>query len=337
MAGPTRPSLLIKKLSSRLASSNTPKLLELSGVGSKDVLSQHGIPLVVELHGVGENLQDHFMAGVSYELTDNIMTGDPLMRQEPEALIHAQKLYEEHQPGPFTIGGIQPHAFMPTPDVDQIIELLKAQSQLRGNEYHSIIQSIIENRQESSATWFIFFSQVNLHESGKSLVGTALQSGNFARFGCSQSHPFSRGSTHISSADVDAKPHIDPRDFPHPADLEIMVRHVQGPDKLRNADALAAVFKPDGSRNHPDAHHVGELERAKKYVLVTAVSTYHSCGIATMLPKEKGMVVNHDLRVYGTENLGIVDASIFPLIPRGNPLSLVYAVAEKAADIIKGL
>jgi choline dehydrogenase-like flavoprotein len=40
--------------------------------------------------------------------------------------------------------------------------------------------------------------------------------------------------------------------------------------------------------------------------------------------------------VHGTENLRIVDASIFPLIPGGNIISTLYAVAEKASDIIKG-
>jgi choline dehydrogenase-like flavoprotein len=56
-----------------------------------------------------------------------------------------------------------------------------------------------------------------------------------------------------------------------------------------------------------------------------------------MLPSEKGGVVDEKLIVYGTTNLRIVDASIFPLIPRGSIQSTVYAVAERAADIIKGL
>jgi choline dehydrogenase len=54
-----------------------------------------------------------------------------------------------------------------------------------------------------------------------------------------------------------------------------------------------------------------------------------------MLPKEEGGVGAERLKVYGTGNLRIVDASLFPMSIRSNPLTTGYAFAEKAADIIK--
>lgn len=316
---------------------NTPKLLELSGIGGKKLLEKYGIPVVVDLPAVGENLQDHLMTGISYEVVDGVITGDPLMRQEPEALAQAQKLYTEHKAGPFTIGGMQSHAFMPTPDATGLFDMLPGPQRPEDSEFYEIVRSILENPDGSSAGWFMFLAQANLHEGGKSFVGTQLLPENFASLGCAQSHPFSRGATHISSSDIDAVPNIDPRYFSHPADLEIMARHVKALDTvLRPSAQLAPFFKPGGKRNHPDAFNVGDLEGAKKYVLDTATAAYHACGSAAMLPREKGGVVDSKLVVYGTENLRIVDASIFPLIPRGNILSSVYAVAEKAADIIKG-
>lgn len=317
---------------------NTPKLLELSGIGNKSILEEHNIPVVLDLPGVGENLQDHLMTGVSYEVVDGIVTGDPLMRQEPKALEEAQKLYFEHKAGPLTIGGMQSHAFMPTPDAGSL-DLDKLGVPHEGSEeQYRLVRAILEDPQGSSAGWFMFLAQANLHEGGDSFVGSTLHPENFASLGCAQSHPFSRGSTHIASADADAAPRIDPRYFSHPADLEIFARHVRALDvQLRHADALAPFFKPEGKRNHPDSFGVGELEGAKKYVLDTATSAYHSCGSAAMLPREKGGVVDSKLVVYGTENLRVVDASVFPLIPRGNILSSVYAVAEKAADVIKGV
>lgn len=54
-----------------------------------------------------------------------------------------------------------------------------------------------------------------------------------------------------------------------------------------------------------------------------------------MLPKSAGGVVSPELFVYGTSNVRVVDASIFPFQVNGHPSSTVYAVAERAADIIK--
>ncbi|KAI0389465.1 hypothetical protein F5Y17DRAFT_448892 [Xylariaceae sp. FL0594] len=316
---------------------NTPKLLELSGIGDKKLLDSHGIPVLVDLPGVGENLQDHVMTGVSYEVEDGVITGDALMRQEPEALALAQKLYVEHKAGPFTIGGMQSHAFMSTPNIHTLLDKFAPADGPNDTEYYHTVRSLLESPDGSTGAWLMFLAQTNLHQGGKSFVGSQLLPENYASLGCVQSHPFSRGSTHIASADINDPPRIDPRYFSHPADLEIMASHVLDIDtKLRPAKELAPFFKPDGKRNHPDAFHLGDLEGAKKYVVDTATSAYHSCGSAAMLPREKGGVVDSQLRVYGTENLRIVDASIFPLIPRGNILSSVYAVAEKASDIIKG-
>ncbi|KAJ8119608.1 hypothetical protein ONZ43_g3480 [Nemania bipapillata] len=317
---------------------NTPKILELSGIGDKKLLDHHKIPLRVDLPGVGENLQDHLMTGLSYEVVDGVITGDPLLRQEPEALALAQKLYVENKAGPFTIGGIQSHAFMPTPNASTLLDQLPKAQGPTHSEYYDTVRLIIEAPDGSSGAWLMFLAQTNLHEGAKSFVGTELLPENFISLGCVQSRPFSRGSTHISSADVAAVPDINPGYFSHPADLEIMARHLQALDtQLRPLKPLGQFLRPDGKRNHPDAFHVGDLEGAKNYVLDTATTAYHGCGSAAMLPREKGGVVDPRLVVYGTENLRIVDASIFPLIPRGNILSSVYAVAEKAADIIKGV
>lgn len=54
-----------------------------------------------------------------------------------------------------------------------------------------------------------------------------------------------------------------------------------------------------------------------------------------MLPRSAGGVVDHRLKVHGVERLRVVDASVMPLHVRGNIASSVYAIAERAADIIK--
>ncbi|KAK5991671.1 Dehydrogenase citC [Cladobotryum mycophilum] len=316
---------------------NTPKLLELSGIGQKELLERHEVPVIVDLPGVGENLHNQLMTGVSFEVADGVVTSDPLLRKEPEALALAQKLYDDHKTGPFTFGGIQSIAFMPISGSVQKEILDKYSPGSEDTERYNVIRSIIESPEESSASWYLWLAQANLHESGKSFVGTHPLPENFISLGCMQCYPFSRGATHISSDDVNAMPIIDPRYFSHPADLEIMARHVQSLEMLRQTEGLASFLKPDGKRNHPDAFKIADLEAAKKYTIDTATTSYHSCGTAAMLPRHKGGVVDSKLVVYGTTNLRIVDASVIPITPRGYLMSSVYAIAGKAADIIKGL
>ncbi|PHH86648.1 hypothetical protein CDD83_9934 [Cordyceps sp. RAO-2017] len=315
---------------------NTPKLLELSGIGRKELLERHAIPVIVDLPGVGEKLQDHLLTAVSYEAADGIATMDGLVRQEPEAVAAAQKLYAEDKAGPLTLGGIQSHAFMPLANFDVAGLLAECPSRPGDEEHCRVVGSIIRQPDQCSAGWSLFPCQVNLHKAKESFLGSQPLPENYISFCCSQAYPFSRGSTHISSADADAAPEIDPCFLSHPADLEIMARQIQSFETLRQTEKMKALLKPNGKRNHPDAFHITSLEGAKKYIRDTGLGTYHSCGTAAMMPRDKEGVVDTRLVVYGTENVRVVDASIFPLIPRGNIVSTVYAVAEKAADIIRG-
>lgn len=63
---------------------------------------------------------------------------------------------------------------------------------------------------------------------------------------------------------------------------------------------------------------------------------FHASCTAAMLPRDLGGVVDPELRVYGTTNLRVVDASVFPVIPGAHLMAVVFAVAERAADLIRG-
>ncbi|CAG8822609.1 23591_t:CDS:2, partial [Racocetra persica] len=72
----------------------------------------------------------------------------------------------------------------------------------------------------------------------------------------------------------------------------------------------------------------------EKFVLERAGTTFHSSGIVKMAPESKDGVVNHRLQVYGTKNLRVVDASIFPYIPSGNINASTAMVAWRASRLI---
>jgi choline dehydrogenase len=75
--------------------------------------------------------------------------------------------------------------------------------------------------------------------------------------------------------------------------------------------------------------------QALEYISLTCTTEWHPIGTCAMLPGEDGGVVNPRLKVYGVGNLRVVDASIFPIHVQNNICSTMYAVAEKAADMIK--
>lgn len=167
--------------------------------------------------------------------------------------------------------------------------------------------------------------------------------GNWATLAGVSTHMFSRGTVHIKSSDPMVHPDVDPNYLSHPLDVELMARSVLHKRQLCRTEPLTAKFKkgPNGDLIPIPGfagpyHDPKPLEEAKEFVRWNTTTCYHPIGTASMLPKEEGGVVDAELRVYETKNLRIVDASVFPLHVQGNIMSLVYAVAERAADIIKG-
>lgn len=94
------------------------------------------------------------------------------------------------------------------------------------------------------------------------------------------------------------------------------------------------MIKTDGLTILADAKF-DTLEDTTRIAKSSCMSMQHPCGSCAMLPQDQGGVVDTRLRVYGVEALRVCDASVFPLIPRGTLMGMVYAFAERAADLIK--
>ena len=70
------------------------------------------------------------------------------------------------------------------------------------------------------------------------------------------------------------------------------------------------------------------------YVRNNVFTFFHPLGTCAMLPKKDGGVVDSKLRVYGVENLRVVDASIIPMIVSAHIQTAIYGIAERATGII---
>jgi choline dehydrogenase-like flavoprotein len=320
----------------------SPKILELSGIGQSALLKSLGIPVVIKNEFVGENLQDHLISGIGFEAADNITTLDPLVRGEAAAFAAAGAEYTANHTGAMTSVGLGGYAYLPLPEVKssagqkQIQQLVKQNDPGTGataieKQYYQMASDIALNASEATGIYLTISSQ------GFTPIvpATGPVNGSFVSIITVLSLPFSRGRVHINSTNIDAKPVLNPQYLSNPMDVEVMGRHLFNIRNIAESQPFkSTLLKPNGRLQDPKSNFK-TLDDAKAYLGTSAITMWHPCGTNAMLPKDKGGVVDTNLVVYGTQNLRIIDASVFPLIPRGNLQTSVYAVAERAADLIK--
>lgn len=146
-------------------------------------------------------------------------------------------------------------------------------------------------------------------------------------------HPYSRGSVKASSSNVFDAPLADVGFLRNPIDVALIREGVHWARRLTQVDGIAELSPFEvvpGSNVTSDA----DIEN---FIRGSAATLYHPAGTCKMGAKEEGGVVDGDLKVYGVEGLRVVDASVMPMLPASHTMTTVYAVAEKAADIIRGL
>lgn len=325
----------------------SPKILELSGIGDAQLLQKHDIEVIKDLPGVGENLQDHLVSAISYQAVDTLETMDALARQEPEAIGAAMQEYATSKTGMLAGIGMDSYAYMPlqshasTAGRDRLSKLIEENrplgSHARAQEAYDLAAKTLLDPKAPSASFLTFRGQyplpVDLSWSPNSPVGPV--PGKFLTISPFLSQPLSRGTVHIRSPNPSDAPTIDPRYLSNPVDLDVLAEALLLADSLATSEPLSSTFLVQPlQRRDPASDFRGDLDKAKRFLRTSSMSMWHPVGTCAMLPLGKRGVVDSKLCVHGIRGLRVVDASVMPIITTANTQAVVYAVAERASDLI---
>ncbi|MEG6545042.1 GMC family oxidoreductase N-terminal domain-containing protein [Acinetobacter bereziniae] len=141
-------------------------------------------------------------------------------------------------------------------------------------------------------------------------------------------NPKSRGTIKISGPSIDDPILIDPNFYGEESDLEEMVKGFKLTQTLMQSEAFKSMIKEDlfTANVHTD-------EEIRQVLRDRSDTVYHPVGSCKMGVDEMA-VVDPRLRVYGIQNLRVVDASIMPKVVNGNTNAPAIMIAEKAVDMI---
>ncbi|KAK2053245.1 GMC oxidoreductase [Colletotrichum caudatum] len=319
---------------------NSSRLLELSGVGNAELLRGLGIDVVLDNPHVGENLQNHVMVGASFEALPELDTMDGLVRQNPAVVGAAMETYGKGAGGPFSRSNTSATAQLPLPageDIGQLLDKLDrpktSATPAFAKALETYVRSVLTSSSEPSG-YYISFPGYALFGGDGHMAPPPPGEEKYFTIAALLAHPLSRGSSHITSASLESPAvAVDPAYLSHPLDVEVLARHLQLVEKIAASEPLRSQLKAGGKRSPASAH--ADLEQAKEFVRQTAVGAHHFTGTCSMMPRELGGVVDEKLRVHGIRGLRVADASIVPITVRANPQATVYAIGERAADLIK--
>lgn len=288
---------------------HSPQLLQVSGIGAREHLEALSIPVVADVPGVGQNLQDPILVSVSYPISTpsaQSLTNDPVLN--PGFV----EEYVRSGTGPYSsAAGFLAHERLPNSTLATLSEATR--------------QKLASLPPDSPQLSFV----AGAYSSGPGQTRGSISA-------C-MPLPFSRGNVTAASASVSDPPQIHLNWLSDPADAELAVAAVR---RLRAAWSSAFANTP-GFKVGPEASPgdgVQTDEEILEHVRRTTNQIWHPVSTAAMGKEEDvasgRAVVDSRGRVFGVQRLRIADASAFPFALPGHPQSAVYALAEKIADDI---
>ena len=269
----------------------SPHLLQLSGIGPADLLAEHGIPVVADLPGVGENLQDHLQIRSVYKVT-----GAKTLNTMANSLMGKAKIGLEYvlkRSGPMSMAPSQLCAFTRSSEDYEHPNL----------EYHVQPLSLEAFGQPLHDFPAITASVCNLN-------------------------PTSRGTVRIKSRDPRQAPAIAPNYLSTPEDRQVAADSLRVTRRIAEQPAFAK-YSPEEFKPGLEYQSNEDLTRLAGDIGTTIFHPVGTAKMGR--DDDLTAVVDSHLRVRGVEGLRVVDASIMPTITSGNTNSPTLMIAEKAA------
>ncbi|KXT10166.1 hypothetical protein AC579_3421 [Pseudocercospora musae] len=306
----------------------SPSLLHRSGVGPRKMLEEAGINVVHELPGVGLNFQDTPTVAMKWMLTKSRDPGPLDLITNRTFYNEAKQQYDLNRTGPL----IQAHgnnaAFLSLSQMThQAANILANISEQDPSSY------LPETYEATSRSGFaaqvkILLEQLRSNESAVMEFPFNGAGGNIINL---LQKPLSRGTITLNISDPELGPLVNYNTLANPADRLLIQEMVNFTRQYFDTPTMKTLGPEEVSPGTENSDIIAAL--IERHALLPTCS--HQSGACSMMPLELGGVVNDQLFVYGVERLSVVDSSIFPLLPSARLVHTVYAVAEKAADLIK--
>ena len=282
---------------------NTPQLLMLSGIGPPPVLQRVGIPLRVDLPGVGTNLQDRYEVGVVNRMNFDhweVLEGATFAKGDPQ-----YQQWAARREGVYATNGA----------------------------VLAVIKRSLANRPLPDLFCFALLGLFKGYfPTYSALLAKHL---NYLTWAILKAHTTNRaGEVTLRSNDPRDTPHVNFRYFDEGNDAtgEDLDSVVAGIKFVRTMTAKLKARKLIAAEELPGEHVQTDAE-LRDFVRDNAWGHHASC-TCPIGPRDTGGVLSSDFRVHGTQGLRVVDASVFPRIPGFFIVSAVYMIGEKAADVI---
>lgn len=276
---------------------NSPRLLLLSGIGPEKVLRHHGIGIVHELPGVGENLQEHPGCHLVNAVSARTLNDDSRGLAGVREVIKLAAM----RSGALTTGIGHAQAFvksregLPAPDLQLAFSAFAFDVTEKGN---------LALRKESSVSTFVALAR-----------------------------PGSRGRITLRANDPDAPPLIEHRLLGDEGDVQLLVDGLLLARKIMDQPAISKDVKEEV---RPGAQ-LASRDSLEHYVRAATIPMFHAVGTAKMGAADDPMaVVGPDCALRGLAGLWVADASIMPTIPQGNTNATAIMIGERSSDLILG-